>query len=267
MSATLHKGPPIRAVLNAFQAFQASEKVCDQMGASAVVEEYRALQKIRPTEALHILNSSRCGPPDILYLPFGFHEGVISLGASQPRDFMINESTARLCAKHCREMHQEGQRLEINRDHSGPPVGYVRNPFWAYSSGVRFLADWEPEGEALIIEGKCRHFSPTFLNADSGIYGLLANCGAIVSTERKPAFHLLRFTLCGTTKYKAMLRRAELFMDRIGAAEIEARRTHSEFDLLNAMKQVATEFPDLHAAHELREHFRNARAADLEAMS
>lgn len=238
-----------------------------QPGAARVVTEYRALLYERPVEVQHYLNSHRCGPTDFVFLPIGFHGGITPLGSSQPADFSIDPSIAKLCAKQAQEIQSTGRRLELDLDHKGPVMGYAERFFWSPSSGVRCTVDWEIEGAALIISGACPHFSPQHLGDGGTIYGLLPRCGAIVSRDKRPAFNALRYTLSGTTKYKAMIRRAELLIEIIGALEVDASRAGRDFDFLQAESAVKTEFPELQAARELRDHLHAARLDDLMVMN
>ncbi len=190
----MNQGPPIRAIVI---------KDFDGQPPARAASAWSIFEK-NPTETFLELRDGRCAPPFITWMPKGLHcirparhQGD---GTGKLIVWQTFSKHAEIADRHCQEMRAKAAAGEaewpfIDFDHKGGKAGKageVLGFFFDGQAGIRAHIHWTPEGEQAVLDGRCKSFSPVFARHGDDFLGITQNCGALVSSPKKPALKKCR---------------------------------------------------------------------------
>jgi hypothetical protein len=213
------------------------------------------------------LKAQKCAPCWITWMPRGVHV-IRPNGAPGPVVMQVMSHFAEIANRHLGEIRAKAARGEcpnphFDYDHAGGFAGEVLEFDWAPNCGVRAHVAWSEQAESDIVAGRCKSFSPHWINAGSEFLGIRAECGALLSSDVTPAFRLMPAVL-PWTRHQAMNFRADTFIRRMDRRAVELRAQDVPAPVVEAFEAIKIERPDLHAAYALREAIQREIRADFD---
>jgi len=218
----------------------------------------------RESPAMTLLElKAACASQVFMFAPPG-QRLVCPSGAKQSLFVNVTEGLARMLSSQIAAMRAAGRETFIDVNHSGVKAGRLLDVFWRQQSGILGIAEWLPAAEAGIIAGELTNFSPQWVALSGEVVGIGQNCGALLTRSVEPAYgkHLCRVT--SVTRQKQLTEFADLFVHRVDRRAMELRAQGDELATLHSHDQVRAAWPQLYAAHSLRESLMRDLGIDFQ---